>query len=543
MDIELTSRAADGSWTWRAAGARQPKGSLAPGMVPGEVSVGDVVRAEVESGIEGIEIVAVLPPRPARGDEQRASLIEVLGSPRRAPDVSVVLAPGSRARERRPGDGLARRERPAFREARRAAPGAGRREGPPAGRREGPPAGRREGAPAGRREGAPAGRREGAPAGRREGAPAGRREARPAQDTGGARRGEVSRAAAREHRPSVSTVHRNAALAALRPEQLPVAEQLLRGGMPAVRRAIEEQVAAAKAAGSPLPAANALLAMAEELLPAVRLAEWKDRAASAQAAGRDLRLRELRAVVAASRTVTLDEEGRSMARSLQEVLDHRVNALRDEWLRRITKALDEGRVLDALRITSRAPEPGTRCPADLAVRLAEAGGAAMTADQPPERWLALLHAVVESPVRRTVKPEGIPDDPDVHAAARNAAGLVPELAKLLGLRLPPPPPARGALERRQAGAVPGRQGPPRGTPAPGARSPGAGVPPERGQPAPALEPDQPAGPAAEEPAPAEPPPPSGGIRAGGDTGVARPAAVDAEREISAVGDGGRAAES
>ncbi|HLG66353.1 MAG TPA: hypothetical protein VKV36_00610 [Acidimicrobiales bacterium] len=511
MDIELTSRAADGSWTWRAAGARQPKGSLAPGMVPGEVSVGDVVRAEVESGIEGIEIVAVLPPRPARGDEQRASLIEVLGSPRRAPDVSVVLAPGSRARERRPGDGLARRERPAFREARRAAPGAGRREG--------------------------------APAGRREGAPAGRREARPAQDTGGARRGEVSRAAAREHRPSVSTVHRNAALAALRPEQLPVAEQLLRGGMPAVRRAIEEQVAAAKAAGSPLPAANALLAMAEELLPAVRLAEWKDRAASAQAAGRDLRLRELRAVVAASRTVTLDEEGRSMARSLQEVLDHRVNALRDEWLRRITKALDEGRVLDALRITSRAPEPGTRCPADLAVRLAEAGGAAMTADQPPERWLALLHAVVESPVRRTVKPEGIPDDPDVHAAARNAAGLVPELAKLLGLRLPPPPPARGALERRQAGAVPGRQGPPRGTPAPGARSPGAGVPPERGQPAPALEPDQPAGPAAEEPAPAEPPPPSGGIRAGGDTGVARPAAVDAEREISAVGDGGRAAES
>ena len=58
-------------------------------------------------------------------------------------------------------------------------------------------------------------------------------------------------------------------------------------------------------------------------------------------------------------------------------------------------ALDAGRVLDALRIAARPPEPGTRCPAELAVRLAQAAGAAMTADLAPADWLALLEAVLE----------------------------------------------------------------------------------------------------------------------------------------------------
>ena len=98
-------------------------------------------------------------------------------------------------------------------------------------------------------------------------------------------------------------------LAALRPEQIPVAEQLLRGGLPAVRQAIDAQNSAAKVSGRPPASTDALLAMADELLPIVKLADWKDRATAAQLAGKDFRLRELRAVVAASRTVILDEEG------------------------------------------------------------------------------------------------------------------------------------------------------------------------------------------------------------------------------------------
>ena len=231
-------------------------------------------------------------------------------------------------------------------------------------------------------------------------------------------------------------------LAALRPEQIPVAEQLFRGGLQAVRQAIETQNTSNKAAGKPPVASDALLAMADELLPAVRLADWKDRASVAQTTGKDYRLRELRAVVAASRTVNLDEEGRTMAKALQESLDQRTTALREEWLARITNALNDGRVQQAVEASIRPPEPGTRCPAELAVRLAAAAGEAMTAELAPEDWMRLLDAVVASPVRRTVKPIGIPDDEVAKQAARNAAGAVPALAKLLGLRIPPPPPRR-----------------------------------------------------------------------------------------------------
>jgi hypothetical protein len=237
-------------------------------------------------------------------------------------------------------------------------------------------------------------------------------------------------------------------LAALRPEQIPVAEQLLRGGLQAVRQAIDAQNAAAKSSGKPPASAEGLLAMAEVLLPTVRLADWKDRAAVATTLGKEYRLRELRAVVAASRTVSLDEEGRAMAKALRESLEQRSAALREEWLARVNNALSDGRIQQALEASIRPPEPGTRCPAELAVRLAAAAGEAMTADLPPEEWMGLLDTVVASPVRRTVKPVGIPDDEVAQQAARHAAGSVPALAKLLGLRIPPPPPRRVNAERR-----------------------------------------------------------------------------------------------
>lgn len=66
----------------------------------------------------------------------------------------------------------------------------------------------------------------------------------------------------------------------------------------------------------------------------------------------------------------------------------------------------------------------------------------MSAESATAEWLALLDAVVGSPVRRNVKPRGIPDEPQSKDAALRAAGSVPELAKLLGIRIPPPPPPR-----------------------------------------------------------------------------------------------------
>ncbi|HEY1832261.1 MAG TPA: hypothetical protein VGG38_18645 [Acidimicrobiales bacterium] len=430
IDIELTSQVADGSWTWRAAGARQPKGVLDAALVPTGQAVGAVMRAEVEIGLEGIEVLSLGPAKPVRSPDQVEGRIEIKGTPKRAPDVAVILAPGGGKRRRRDegDDGEENLNRPP-----RSGPGGRAGSGRPGAGRERAP--REGGGDRGPREGAGAGRGAG-PGGAGPRRPSTRRPG----DEGRPSRGE---------RPTVptSTVHRNALMATLRPEQIPVAEQLLRGGLPAVRQAIEAQNQAARVAGKPGASNDALLAMAEELLPGVKLADWKDRASVAQTQGKEYRLRELRAVVAASRTVILDDDGRAMAKALQESLAERTTALRDEWLARITNALNDGRVLQAVEASIRPPEPGARCPADLAVRLAASAGEAMTAELTPEDWLKLLDAVVASPVRRTVKPTGIPNDEVAQQAARHASGSVPALAKLLGLRIPPPPPRR-TTERR-----------------------------------------------------------------------------------------------
>jgi hypothetical protein len=232
-----------------------------------------------------------------------------------------------------------------------------------------------------------------------------------------------------------------------------VAEQLLRGGIPAVRRAIEEQNARARNEDRAEISPEPLMAMAEELLPMMNLAAWKDRALTARTAGRDAPLREVRSVVSAASAVTLDEEARGMLSALRDSLDQRVTALRESWIRKISGALDNGRTADALRISAKPPEPGARLPGDLAVRLASSAGNDMVPELAPEKWKELLDAVVESPVRRNVKPVGLPSDSEEELlrTIRRAAGFVPELARLLGLPIPPPPgPRRPAAVARAA---------------------------------------------------------------------------------------------
>ncbi len=297
---------------------------------------------------------------------------------------------------------------------------------------------------------------DGAGAGAPGGDGAARRRTGPARPGGRESGGRESGGRDNPRRLAASTTYRNAALATLQPEQLPVAEQLLRGGIPSVRQAIEEQNARARAESRTEVTPGPLLAMAEQLLPLISLATWKDRASVARAAGKDVPLRELRSIVASSSTVTLDDEGSEMATALRASLTQRVTALRERWVERITSALDAGRVVDAVRASIRPPEPATRLSAELAVRLAEAAGQAMSSETPAAEWLALLEVVVDSPVRRTVKPAGLPTgaDESLLAAARKASGYVPELARLMGIPIPPPPgprrpvPARSTPSRR-----------------------------------------------------------------------------------------------
>ncbi|MGD0882456.1 MAG: hypothetical protein ABSB09_12890 [Acidimicrobiales bacterium] len=437
IEVELTSQSDESTWTWRAAGAKLPRGTVSAELVPPGTPVGSVLRAEVEMTLDGTTVTALLAPK-GKTEPKPIERIEVLGTPQKGPDVNVVLAgKGKRRRDDYGDDDRDGSRRPSGR--------GPKTEGsrPPRADGDRPP--RTEGARPPRAEGRT---RDRAPSGD-GGAPGGARRPGPARP-GGREGGGRDRG---DRRPATSTVFRNAALADLRPEQLPIAEQLLRGGIPSVRQAIQEQNARARAEGRPEVTEGPLMAMAEELRPVINLATWKDRASVARNTGKDTPLRELRSIVASASTVTLDEEATEMVTALRTSLTERITALRERWVERITTSLDEGRVIDAVRASIRPPEPSARLSAELAVRLADAAGQAMTSDLSPEAWLALLEVVVECPVRRTVKPAGLPVGADeaVLSEARKAAGYVPELARLMGIPIPPPPGPRRPAPARPEG--------------------------------------------------------------------------------------------
>src|ERR1700730_1501905 len=75
IDIELTSARGDGTWTWRVAGAKQPKGVLDGGLLPAGSKVGDVLRAEAEFELEGTIITSVAQPPGKRPDPERLQLL------------------------------------------------------------------------------------------------------------------------------------------------------------------------------------------------------------------------------------------------------------------------------------------------------------------------------------------------------------------------------------------------------------------------------------------------------------------------------------
>jgi hypothetical protein len=228
-------------------------------------------------------------------------------------------------------------------------------------------------------------------------------------------------------------------MARLPPEQRVIADRLAAGGLPAMRKAIADEQERALLEGRPAVAADSILALAEELQPELKAAMWMDRAEAALASLDELGLRDLRATVVAA--APRDDSGRELERQLREGLERRVTKLRADWEEHLTQSLAEGRVLQALRLSARPPEPTARFPAALIERLVNQVGAAMSAETPPDRWIALLDAVVACPVRRQIKPAGIPEDPSgsVHRKAREAAGRVPALATMLGMAMPPPP--------------------------------------------------------------------------------------------------------
>jgi hypothetical protein len=430
IEIELTSDRGDGSWTWRAAGARQPKGEVPADLLPGGAKVGDVLRAEVETELEGITVLSLASTQTR--DRSEPERIEVLGS-RRDDDQLVTTRLVSKGRSDR-GDRGDRDRRP-----RRPRDDRGERGDRPerGDRREG--AGR-----ASRGDGPRDGDRRRS-RGRSEGQGGDRRPRHPAPPP------LPERPKPKRLRPG--RTHRKAVLAELPPEQQPIAEEVLRGGIPGVRQAIDAENEKRKAAGEAPIDGKELLRLAEQLLPRMRTADWRDRAEAALATADELDLRDLRSVVVAADTAARDDETREMAAQLRTKLDERVVQEQAQWVEDLQLALDAGRIVRALRVSSRPPKAGTMLAPELRLALLGGANAALTAEATPDRWAAVLDAIAYAPVRTEVAPVSTPDAPseELLAVIKKYASRVPKVAVAFGIEatarpsgrsLRPKPPAR-----------------------------------------------------------------------------------------------------
>jgi hypothetical protein len=429
LEIELTSNRDDGTWTWRAVGAKSPKGVLDGSLVPSGLAVGDVVKVEAEATVEGLDISTVFAPKAARKEKET---LELLGSGRDEPLVTQVLAGKGRG-----GGG-----------------GRGRDGDKGRGRGRDGDKGRGRG-----REGGRDGGREG-------GRDGGRGRGRGSDDKRGPR-AERPKAPARPKAPRLrpARTHRQAALKALPALQHQVAEEVLKGGVPGVRQAVDRMNEKAVAEGMPKIKTEPLVALAEKLAPALKAAEWRDRAEAALAGINEIDVKDIRSVVVAADTGARDDESRALADQLRNGLTARVDAEHRKWLDELAENIAEGRVVRALRHSSRPPKAGAPLPPDMAEKLAAGASASLTSEITQDRWATVLDAVAFSPVKGLVVPEGRPAEPNdqLLAAVRKHASKVPAIAASFGVdapaprkkggrRTPPPPPVPTAAP--EVAAVP-----------------------------------------------------------------------------------------
>ena len=406
IEVELTSDRGDGTLTWRAAGAKEPKGVLAAELLPAGVAVGDKVKVDADYDMEGVTIIAVLAPSAKKKDD---NVIEFIGAP---PPPPRDYSKEPERRERKPRKGGDRRPRGEGRDGRDGRDGRERR-------------------------------------------PQGDRPERPRFD-----RPEKPKLPPKPKAPRLKAgrAHRQALLADLPEEQRPIAEQVLKGGIPAVRAAIDEQNAAAKAAGNPPVKADALLALAESIVPKARVAEWLDRAEAAIEQIDTVDLRDLRSVVTKAESAAKDEQSRELAEKLRTGLASRLEKEQAAWLAEIVELLDDDRVVRALNVSSRPPKAGTPLPTDLSERLTAAASAALTDQIGAKRWSTVLEALALSPVHNKVEPASIPATPneELVAAVTKVSMQVPQIAAKFGIEPKAAPRDRSRRGRppRSGGAKP-----------------------------------------------------------------------------------------
>ncbi len=392
MDIEITSTRPDGSFTWRQAGAKAPKGSGQADVLPSGAKIGDVLRAEIEMDMDGPVILGLAP---IKQRERKVELLAITGSGVAFKPVTEVSTNRRSKRDGRDKDGR---------------PKDGRDRKGPRGDSRGP--GREpRGATADGAIRAP--RREFTP-------PPPALPKRPRAD-----------------RLRPRNEHRKAVLDALKPEERVLAEQALKGGIGAVRRAVTKQNEQLVKDGKPKINADALVNLVVELLPRLRVAEWHDSVDAVEKILDTVDLRDLRAVVAKSNDPTLlkDPSLNEKRDALRAALERRQALDMQHWADDLRAAVDVGRIVAALKISAQPPKAGSRPADDVRARLIALTLEQLSPLSSSDRWVVVLEALAFAPIHNEVLPTSIPGQvsPELTATVQRLAPAIPRIAALFGI--------------------------------------------------------------------------------------------------------------
>ena len=332
IEIELTSAGADGSWTWRAAGAREPRGTLDGSILPAGATVGDQLKVESEKDIDGIHIVWIVQPKQKT---DREGLLELLPSG----DFEPVIQQRA-TRDRHEGgpwpSATANAANAAIVTAAIVAAHVATAK----------------------------------VAGRPTDATVAARGATARGAASAATRVRISRRrrSCRSGRSRSVSVRASCAAARCLPAS-PRSSALSPSSrcrvMAAVRQRLREDNARLKAEDKPEMPEATVLKMAENLLPQLRVADWLDRAEAAKRQLAHLDLRDLRSVVASSDDplVVRDETTRDLAAELKVALVAKQDEELNLWLADVEAAVEVGRVVRALALVGDAAEGRRAVPA------------------------------------------------------------------------------------------------------------------------------------------------------------------------------------
>lgn len=400
IEIEITSKRSDGSFTWRAKGAKEPKGVVDPVIVGVDTVVGEVFKAEFESWLDGVQIVSAIKSSKKIGSSND---IEILG-PRqfKAGVTATLIAKKQQNKARKPRndkDDMTRDRSP---------------------------------------------KREN----RANNVLGNNRDKARDKDHDGYRERSKDKRTTNRHKPepiAVGTFYKDKLMHSLEIQERPIADYLFDGGLPAVREAIANQQKEAKEKNLPPIIETPLLAIAERLMPQIRDALWRDRADAILKLDR-VTLKDLRSLIVSAHP--RDEEERKIVADLKDRLSKKISDVATSWQGQVKSSTEAGKLKEALELSTKSPDHSVSLNSEIAELLASKVSAALNKDLNPTEWIELVEAASQAPIRKLIKPASVPEDAtgEVEKTSKKLAGLIPQLAPIIGLKIPPPPrPTHGGV--------------------------------------------------------------------------------------------------